>query len=92
MRALYEMSRDLSGALMPEQIAEIASALPQPDSSARAAMLLADDNDRLQPAGAVAGDADGHRHRHRPMGVRSWRRGRLRHRHAAGQRRCFTCR
>lgn len=47
MRALYEMSRDLSGALLPEQIAEIGERFLVAELNARAAFLLADEEDRL---------------------------------------------
>jgi two-component system sensor histidine kinase KdpD len=50
VRALYEMSRDLSGALMPEQIAEISQRFVEVEFGARCALLLADENDRLGPA------------------------------------------
>ncbi|MBS1159697.1 MAG: ATP-binding region, ATPase-like:Histidine kinase N-terminal:Osmosensitive channel His kinase [Proteobacteria bacterium] len=50
VRSLYEMSRDLSGALMPEQIAEIGERFIVAELGARAAFLLTDDNDQLQPA------------------------------------------
>ncbi|HWU84943.1 MAG TPA: DUF4118 domain-containing protein [Rhodocyclaceae bacterium] len=49
VRALYEMSRDLSGALMPEQIAEICQRFIHAEFSANVSLLLADDYDRLQP-------------------------------------------
>lgn len=48
VQALYEMSRDLSGALMPEQIAEICQRFVGAEFSARSALMLADDNDKLQ--------------------------------------------
>jgi two-component system, OmpR family, sensor histidine kinase KdpD len=47
VRALYEMARDLSGALMPEQIAEIAQRFAQTELGARSAILLMDAEDRL---------------------------------------------
>lgn len=50
VRSLYEMSRDLSAALMPEQIAEIGERFIVAELGAKAAFLLTDDNDRLQPA------------------------------------------
>ncbi|MBT9522900.1 MAG: DUF4118 domain-containing protein, partial [Dechloromonas sp.] len=50
VRSLYEMSRDLSGALMPEQIAEIGERFIVAELGAKAAFLLTDDYDRLQPA------------------------------------------
>lgn len=42
VRALYEMSRDLSGALLPEQIAEIAARFLKSEFEASAALLVAD--------------------------------------------------
>lgn len=50
VRSLYEMSRDLSAALMPEQIAEIGERFIVAELGAKAAFMLTDDNDRLQPA------------------------------------------
>lgn len=47
IRALYEMSRDLSGALLPEQIAQIGQRFAESEFGARIAVLLADDDDRL---------------------------------------------
>lgn len=47
VRALYEMSRDLSGALMAEQIAEIASRFLKSEFEANAALLVADLKDRV---------------------------------------------
>lgn len=56
VRALYEMSRDLSGALMPEQIAEISQRFAETEFGARAVILLADDKDRLgEPVPAPGG-------------------------------------
>ncbi|TMS57680.1 two-component system sensor histidine kinase KdbD [Imbroritus primus] len=49
MRALYEMSRELSGALLPEQIAEICARFVGQTLDARPALLLADAGDRLRP-------------------------------------------
>ncbi|HEX5393773.1 MAG TPA: two-component system sensor histidine kinase KdpD [Rhodocyclaceae bacterium] len=49
VRALYEMSRDLGAALMPEQIAEIGERFLHTELNAKAAFILADDNDVLQP-------------------------------------------
>jgi two-component system sensor histidine kinase KdpD len=45
--ALYAMSRDLSGVLMTEQIAEIAARFLQSEFDARAAVLVADLQDRI---------------------------------------------
>ncbi len=49
VRALYEMGRDLSAALLPEQIAEICDRFVEAGFGAKAAILVADDKDRLQP-------------------------------------------
>ncbi|MGA0609138.1 two-component system sensor histidine kinase KdpD [Caldimonas sp. KR1-144] len=46
-RALYEMSRDLSAALLPEQVAEIAGRFVEAEFDAQGALLLAGDDDRL---------------------------------------------
>ncbi len=54
MRALYEMSRDLSGALMREQVGEIAARFLAAQFNARSALLVAGDDDRLLPAAAAA--------------------------------------
>ncbi|HJV68795.1 ATP-binding protein, partial [Ideonella sp.] len=51
--ALYEMSRDLSGALMPEQIADIASRFLRSEFDARGALLVADLGNRLAPPVAM---------------------------------------
>jgi two-component system sensor histidine kinase KdpD len=47
VRALYEISRDLSGALMTEQIAEIGTRFVAAAFEARAALLVGDEQDRL---------------------------------------------
>lgn len=47
VRALYEMSRDLSGALLPEQIADISRRFAQAVFDARTAVFLADEHDRI---------------------------------------------
>jgi two-component system sensor histidine kinase KdpD len=65
VRALYEMSRDLSGALMVEQIAEIAVRFLKSEFEANAALLVADLKDRISvpvpapgtPSGIDAGVA-----------------------------------
>ena len=64
---LYEMSRDLSGALMPEQIAEISQRFAKTGFGARTAIVLADEQDRLRepiqvPGGVPAVD----------MGISQW--------------------
>ncbi len=47
VRALYEMARDLSGALVPEQIAEISQRFAEAEFGAKSAVLLTDENHRL---------------------------------------------
>ena len=47
VRALYEMSRDLSGALMNEQVAEVAGRFMKSEFDAHAALLISDLQDRL---------------------------------------------
>ena len=59
IRALYEMSRDLSGALMPEQIAEIALRFSRTTFAARCTLVLADDANRLLAPLAVPGGLSG---------------------------------
>jgi two-component system sensor histidine kinase KdpD len=56
MRALYEMSRLLSAALMTEQVAEIGARFLSAEFGARSALLVADDNNKLQ-APMITGDA-----------------------------------
>lgn len=49
VRSLYDMSRDLSAALLPEQVGEIGARFLKAEFQARSTVLVADDNDRLQP-------------------------------------------
>ncbi|MBK5418109.1 two-component system sensor histidine kinase KdpD [Pseudomonas sp. TH31] len=56
MRALYDMSRLLSAALMTEQVAEISAQFLSAEFGARSALLVADDNNKLL-APMVTGDA-----------------------------------
>jgi two-component system sensor histidine kinase KdpD len=49
MRGLYEMSRDLSAALMPEQVAEIGARFLNAEFRAKSTLLAADEHDRLVP-------------------------------------------
>nr|WP_319527927.1 two-component system sensor histidine kinase KdpD [Pseudomonas laurentiana] len=49
MRALYDMARQLSGSLMAEQVAQIASRFLTSEFAARSALLVADDDNTLQP-------------------------------------------
>lgn len=65
--ALYAMSRDLSGALMPEQVAEIAARFLRSEFDARSALLVADLEDRITgplPAPDLATGID--------LGVAQW--------------------
>ena len=55
VRALYEMSRDLSGALITQQIAEISQRFAENGFDARAAIVLADEKGRLLEPIQVAG-------------------------------------
>jgi len=48
VRGLYEMSRDLSAALLPQQVAEIGARFLLAEFGARSALLAADEHDRLQ--------------------------------------------
>ncbi|MGY4830550.1 two-component system sensor histidine kinase KdpD [Sphaerotilaceae bacterium SBD11-9] len=65
--ALYAMSRDLSGALMPEQVAEIAARFLRSEFHARSGLLVADLEDHLKPPLAVAEAATGI-----DLGVAQW--------------------
>lgn len=47
MRGLYEMSRDLSAALLPEQVGEIGARFLAMEFNARSTLLAADEHDRL---------------------------------------------
>ncbi len=55
VRALYEMSRDLSGALLSEQVAEIGSRFLDSEFGAKSALILADDHDQLLPPTKLEG-------------------------------------
>jgi two-component system sensor histidine kinase KdpD len=57
--ALYAMSRDLSGALMPEQIAEIGARFLKSEFAASAALMIPDLQDRLHGAVPSAGQPEG---------------------------------
>ncbi len=48
VRSLYDMSRDLSAALLATQVAEIGARFLTGEFGARSALLVADDHDRLQ--------------------------------------------
>jgi two-component system, OmpR family, sensor histidine kinase KdpD len=65
MHALYEMSRELSAALMLEQIAEIASRFIESSFNAKSVLVIADDNDKLRtPLGGAALTID--------LGIAQW--------------------
>lgn len=62
VRSLYEMSRELSAALLPEQIVEICQRFAEAEFGARTALVLVGGDDRLRdpinaPGGAVVVDA-----------------------------------
>ena len=58
MRGLYDMSRDLSAALVPEQVAEIGARFLVAEFQARSTLLAADEHDRLEalPGGTASVD------------------------------------
>ena len=58
VRGLYEMSRDLSAALLPEQVAAIGARFVAAEFQARSSLLATDDANRLValPGGAAAVD------------------------------------
>ena len=64
VRGLYEMSRDLSAALLPEQVAAIGARFLASEFGARSTLLAIDADDRLQalPGGTASVD----------MGVAQW--------------------
>ena len=72
VRALYELSRDLAAALMPEQIVEIGTRVLQAQFEARAVFLLPGGDDRLVDPGEPGVDA----------GLAAWA---MAHAEAAGQ-------
>jgi two-component system sensor histidine kinase KdpD len=55
VRALYELSRDLSAALMPEQVSDVAGRFVRSQLNAEAVLLLADEHDRLPDDAASVG-------------------------------------
>ncbi|MFN3438641.1 MAG: DUF4118 domain-containing protein [Acidovorax sp.] len=58
VRSLYDMARDLSAALLPEQVAEIGARFMTGEFSAGSTLVVADDNNRLQilPGGTAPVD------------------------------------
>jgi two-component system sensor histidine kinase KdpD len=67
VRAMYAMSRDLSGALMPEQIAEIGARFMKSEFGAPAALIVADLEDRLHGPVQSEGQPEG-----LDVGVAQW--------------------
>jgi K+-sensing histidine kinase KdpD len=82
MRALYEMARELSSALVLEQIEEIGDRFVSSTFGVHAHLLLPDDQGKL-PVNLFA--RRGARPGHRAMGAGSRSSRRLRHRYPAGQ-------
>ncbi|MEK8031453.1 two-component system sensor histidine kinase KdpD [Ideonella sp. DXS29W] len=64
VRGLYEMSRELSGALMTDQVAEFGARFLLAEFGARSALLVADDHDHLHLAPRATAAVD--------MGVAQW--------------------
>lgn len=58
VRSLYDMSRDLSAALMNTQVAEIGARFLQGEFGARSALLVADEQDRLQTLDGATAPVD----------------------------------
>jgi len=61
-RALYEFARELSGALLTEQIFETTQSFIQNAFHARATLFVPDEQGRLLPPHSTATDADTYRH------------------------------
>jgi two-component system sensor histidine kinase KdpD len=64
VRSLYDMARDLSAALLPEQVAEIGARFLRSEFDARSTLLVADEHDRLHPLPGGQAEVD--------MGVVQW--------------------
>jgi two-component system sensor histidine kinase KdpD len=62
--SLYEMARDLSSVLLPQQVAEIGARFIAKEFSAKSALLAADDDDHLQILPNATASVD--------MGVAQW--------------------
>ncbi len=58
VRSLYQMARDLSAALLPEQVAEIGARFLLAEFSAKSALLVADLQDRLQTLPGATAEVD----------------------------------
>jgi two-component system, OmpR family, sensor histidine kinase KdpD len=85
--SLYEIARDLSGAVQIEQVVKISDESIERTFRAECDALAAAGRGRQidDDAGRARRAADG-RHRHCAVGVRQGPAGRFRHRYAAGQR------
>ncbi len=64
VRSLYDMSRDLSAALLPEQVGEIAARFLRAEFRARSSLLVADDTNHLEPLAGAEAPVD--------LGVAQW--------------------
>lgn len=64
VRGLYEMARDLTAALLPEQVAEIGMRILASEFHASSALLVADEQDQLQIMPGATASVD--------MGVAQW--------------------
>jgi two-component system sensor histidine kinase KdpD len=64
VRSLYAMSRDLTAALLPEQVAQIGARFIAAEFDAKVALLAADSADRLQPLPGATATVD--------MGLAHW--------------------
>ncbi|MGP1630476.1 MAG: DUF4118 domain-containing protein, partial [Giesbergeria sp.] len=59
VRSLYDMARDLSAALLTDQVADIAARFVRAELGARCALLVADEHDVLQVAPGATAVVDG---------------------------------
>ncbi|MGB3067845.1 MAG: DUF4118 domain-containing protein [Ottowia sp.] len=58
VRGLYQMSRDLSAALMPQQVAEVGARFLRAEFGAKSALLVADDDNRLSSQDGASAEVD----------------------------------
>jgi len=58
VRGLYQMSRDLSAALVPQQVAEVGARFLLAEFGARSALLVADDDNRLSIQDGASAEVD----------------------------------
>ena len=83
-RVLYEFARDMSSKLLTADVVESATRIIANTIRAKVAILVPDDQDRIQRGRPRAGTGD--RRRRRAVGVRQGAAGRRGHRHARRQR------